>query len=99
MTFDEDLSGSGLYGVVRALLRVNACTTLKVGEMCNWAETSVGGNAVHLIRDYSLQAELSNSKHVMLHFIQLLFQAGQKNMVRHFCLPIRNIGLMILSMD
>ena len=55
--FDEDLSGSNLYGVVR-VLRTGDCTTVQVGAECNWAEAGAGGSAVHLVRDYSFQAIL-----------------------------------------
>ena len=61
--FDVDLSGSNLYGVVRALR--GDCTNTKVGDECNWAEAGAvksAGNAVHLVRDYSLQAVFTLSK-------------------------------------
>ena len=59
--FDEDVSGSNLYGVVRTF-RDGECTTKLVGQECNWAETTAGGTAVHLVRDYSLQAVFDTSK-------------------------------------
>ena len=60
--FDEDLSGSNQYGVVRAHRSGEPCESTAVGAKCNWAEDGLGGTAKHLVRDYSLQAKLNQSE-------------------------------------
>ena len=60
--FDEDLSGSNQYGVVRAVRSGEACTSTSIGGTCNWAEQGLGGTAAHLVRDYALQVQLEESK-------------------------------------
>ena len=47
---------------MRAQRQGSACESTNIGQVCNWGEVGLGGTADHLVRDYSLQALLDESK-------------------------------------